>query len=168
MKWRALVPAALLACALLAGAAAAAKPPRPPKPSDPMLRARAVCDSLAGAARGREGVQVRTREDRMPFCNADGLLRGWTLVVEVADDAPERGLAAARDLEAWLRARGWVFQEPCFDVGPPVRRAVFTRADLGCSFDTAPLPREAAPAEGRPAPGYLLTLGVVVLDNPPR
>lgn len=165
MRRHALVPAAALACALLAGAAAAAKPP---KAADPMLKARAVCDSMAGVARGREGVEVRLREDRMPFCGADGLQRGWTLVVEVADDAPERGLAAARDLEAWLRARGWAFQDSCFDAGPPLRRAVFTRERLGCSFDTSPLARGAAPAEAQHAPGYLLTLGVVVLGNPPR
>lgn len=166
---RALI-AMLLACACLGAGAgvAAAKPAKPPRKPDPMLQARTVCDSLAGVARGREGVTVSMREDRLPFCNAERLVAGWTLVVEVADDAPPRGLAAARELEAWLRARGWAFRDECFEDGTPVRRAAFTRATLGCSFDTAPLVRDQPVADGQYAPGYLLTLGVVVLDNPPR
>lgn len=166
---RAIVVVMLAGVCLFAGAnTAAAKSAKRPRRPDPMLQARTVCDSLAGVARGREGVTVSMREDRMPFCNAERLAAGWTLVVEVADDAAPRGVDAARELEAWLRSRGWAFQDDCFEEGAPVRRAVFTRGALGCSFDTAPLTREKPAAAGQYAPGYLLTLGVVVLDNPPR
>ena len=164
---RAIVAMVLAGACLFAGAAAArsAKPPRKP---DRMLQARTVCDSLAGVARGREGVTVSMREDRLPFCNAERLVAGWTLVVEVADDAAPRGVAAARELEAWLRSRGWAFQDDCFVEGAPVRRAAFTRGALGCSFETAPLEREKPVTAGQYAPGYLLTLGVAVLDHPAR
>jgi len=150
-----------------AGDALAAKPRKPPRAPDPMLQARAVCDSLAGVARGREGAVVSMREDRVPFCRMEHLAKGWTLVVEVADDAAPRGLAVARELEGWLRARGWAFDDACFEQGPPVRRAAFTRDALGCSFETSPLQREQPVAEGQYAPGYLLTLAVVVLEPPP-
>lgn len=144
----------------------AAKAPKKPRRVDPMLEARAVCDSLAGVARWREGVVVRTREDRMPFCGENGLVLGWTVTVEVGDEAGKRGVEAARDLELWLRARGWQFADSCFTPGPPERRAAFTRGGLGCSFNTSPLERDEPVAEGAYAPGYLLTLGVVVRESP--
>ena len=122
--------ALLLAAVCVYAGTASAKSPKAPRKPDPMLQARTVCDSLAGVARGREGVTVSMREDRVP--------------------------------------RGWAFQEDCFEAGPPGRRAAFTRGLLGCSFDTSPLEREKPVAEGQYAPGYLLTLGVVVLDSPPR
>lgn len=162
---QAIVGVVLAGACLFAGAGTAtAKSAKPPRRLDPMMQARTACDSLAGVARGREGVTVSMREDRVPFCNAERLVAGWTLVVEVADDAAPRGLAAARELEAWLRSRGWAFRDECFEEGAPVRRAAFTRGTLGCSFDTAPLAREKPLADGQYAPGYLLTLSVVVLE----
>ncbi|MEO5989238.1 MAG: hypothetical protein ABIU54_07380 [Candidatus Eisenbacteria bacterium] len=162
MKQRLVLAAALLGLCVSVNSGAAAKRPKSPRVANAMQQARAVCDSLAGVARGREGVIVRMREDRMLFCGRDGFAPGWTLLVEVADDAGPRGVASARELESWLRARGWAFQDACFLEGPPVRQAAFIRGLLGCSFETSALPRARAVAAGQYAPGYLLTLGVVV------
>ncbi len=153
--------AGLLGISLCTGLAFAAKAPKKPRVVDPMVEAHAVGDSLAGLARWREGVTVRMREDRMPFCGHDGLAEGYTLLVEVADDASPRGVQAARDIEAWLRKRGWLFVDSCF-AEAPVRRAAFTREALGIAFETSPLEREHPSTTGRYEPGYLLTLGIVV------
>ncbi len=162
MKRRLVLLATALGLGVFATVGFAAKAPRKPRGVQPMQLARTVCDSLAGVARGREGVSVRTREDRLMFCGHEGLAPGWTLLIEVGDDASPHGVAAARELESWLRARGWVFQDSCFAEGPPARRAAFTRGPLGVSFETSPLERQAPVGAGQYAPGYLLTLGVVV------
>lgn len=159
--------ALLFAVVMLLGTTSADAAKRP-RVVEPMLQARAVCDSLASVARGREGVAVSMREDRVPFCGMERLAQGWTLIVEVADDAAPRGLAAARELEAWLRARGWAFEDSCFNEGPPVRRAAFTRGGLGVLFETSSLLRDRPSTTGRYEPGYLLTMGVVVREAPAR
>ena len=162
---RCLVVAALaLALALPVASASYAKP-KPPKRErapDTRLQARAVCDSLAQMVRWRTGVSVTMREDRAPLCGSEAMCSGWMLSIEVADDASERALSSAQDLEVWLRGHGWQFVDSCFAAEGANRRAAFNRGSLGCSFDTAPLERAMPPAAGAFAPGYQLELGIRV------